>query len=596
MSRNILSLPVRLALVWFAIVTTNTAVHPATLKVPSEQPTIQAGIDAAKNEDTVLVAPGSYVEHLVILNKTVFIVSRSGPDSTFLNWPGGYDEGILISTGLTGGLIGFTIKDQSDIVANGIVIRCSSATIKNNRFINVAVGRNLLTDDTRCNDYIGGKSILVSHNLFANIAAPNANLIFERTPAVVANNTVTLTMRGIGAYSSGSVVKNNIVTHCSKWAIFAGGRYLLEEFNCFYYNSQNFLHSTISSSDFILDPLFISREDNNYHLTPSSPCVDAGDSTMQFRDPDGTRNDIGAFPTNQCFGPSRLDSDSDGLPDNCDICPNDPDNDSDDDGICDDVDDCIDFDQDGICKDVDNCLTTSNADQLDSDLDGTGDARDTDRDNDFIPDINDNCPDTPNFDQLNQDGDGMGDKCDPDVDDDLVSNDLDNCVMNFNPVQEDADGDGVGDACDFCPLDSANDIDGDGICANVDNCPTVTNPLQSDIDGDFVGDTCDNCKEKFNIFQTDADNDGFGDDCDDCPEYPLECCCSLGGDYDNNGVFGIDDVALAIARLFSNTEAPLCLDAADANGDNNFDLADVTYGIAHIFAGGPAPVCGSTGL
>ena len=51
-----------------------------------------------------------------------------------------------------------------------------------------------------------------------------------------------------------------------------------------------------------------------------------------------------------------------------------------------------------------------------------------------------------------------------------------------------------------------------------------------------------------------------------------------------------------IARIFAGGAAPICNDAADANGDNMNNIADVTYLIARIFAGGPAPVCGSTGI
>jgi len=74
-----------------------------------------------------------------------------------------------------------------------------------------------------------------------------------------------------------------------------------------------------------------------------------------------------------------------------------------------------DGDGDGIPDETDNCPAVSNADQMDSDGDGLGDACDeptpTDTDNDGVIDTEDNCPSVSNQDQMDSDGDGVGDAC-----------------------------------------------------------------------------------------------------------------------------------------------------------------------------------------
>ena len=115
-----------------------------------------------------------------------------------------------------------------------------------------------------------------------------------------------------------------------------------------------------------------------------------------------------------------------------------------------------------------------------------------DTDADGVPDCDDNCPDDANADQLDEDNDGTGDACESgtDIDEDGIDNDDDNCPTIPNPDQADDDGDGLGNVCDPCPNDAANDVDGDGLCADVDNCPAVANPDQTDINGDGHGDVC----------------------------------------------------------------------------------------------------------
>ena len=105
----------------------------------------------------------------------------------------------------------------------------------------------------------------------------------------------------------------------------------------------------------------------------------------------------------------------------------------------------VDTDGDGIADNADNCPIQPNADQADSDWDGVGDACD-------------NCPHAPNAEQADEDADGVGDACDNcvtvsnasqiDLDDDHLGDECDNCMTTFNPSQLDADADGIGDACD----------------------------------------------------------------------------------------------------------------------------------------------------
>jgi len=174
------------------------------------------------------------------------------------------------------------------------------------------------------------------------------------------------------------------------------------------------------------------------------------------------------------FEPSTGDRDGDGLPDDIDSCPDDPE----DKDLFEDQDGCpdLDNDKDGILDINDLCPNDPEDFNRFEDHDGCPD--DTrDRDGDGVVDSKDLCPDEPEDQDNFQDEDGCPD--------------LDN------------DGDGIPDRHDDCP-DQAEDPDG---FKDEDGCPELDN------DGDGILDRRDRCPNKPENFNGIEDEDG-------CPEAP----------------------------------------------------------------------------
>ncbi|OWY71218.1 hypothetical protein B7486_11495 [cyanobacterium TDX16] len=174
----------------------------------------------------------------------------------------------------------------------------------------------------------------------------------------------------------------------------------------------------------------------------------------------------------------------------------------------------VDADADNVPDDCDNCLGITNFDQIDMDGDGAGDAcdgcefdpnktepgvcgcgfPDSDPDNDLIAVCVDNCPDVANANQLDSDGDGLGDACD-------------GCPTD--PTRT------VPGLCGCNLADDPTDLDTDGVADCIDNCPGVPNPDQAPGLLQGVGAACDDeldCNGN-NILDTDDLISGFSKDC-----------------------------------------------------------------------------------
>ncbi len=184
--------------------TTRAAAH--TIHVPKDQPTIQAGINAANNGDTVLVAPGTYYETINFDGKAITVKSSGGAKATIID---GGNAGSVVTfesgEGLTTVLKGFTIQHGSaSNEGGGIYIAISSPTVE----------KNIVTENTAGN---GGAGIAVDFS---------SALVQENT---VTNNSQILGYSGgvggggieIGGAGAAQIISNTIENN--SWSSSDGG-------------------------------------------------------------------------------------------------------------------------------------------------------------------------------------------------------------------------------------------------------------------------------------------------------------------------------------------------------------------------------------
>jgi hypothetical protein len=122
----------------FVVLLSVNIAQATIIHVPTQQTTIQAGINASVNGDTVLVAPGTYYEHISFYGKAILLKSQAGAETTII--ARSVDDSAIVTfiqgedTSTT--IDGFKITGANTGGTNNGALLCNSAspTIRNNIF------------------------------------------------------------------------------------------------------------------------------------------------------------------------------------------------------------------------------------------------------------------------------------------------------------------------------------------------------------------------------------------------------------------------------------------------------------------------------
>jgi len=287
------------------------------ISVPQDAISIQTALNLACDGDTIYVSAGTYNESLTIPKENITLKGTSGTSP----------ENVIIDSGNTGSVItvgnagfnveGLTLRGATSGSSfsgaglfingaynkNGIYfaqyamnVTARNLIIKNNSIgiliTNVSLGtinleRNLITSNSTGIDTsnIGSSQLYITNN---TIAGNSGNGYYDWAGGgyrTFRNNIIALN----GKYGVNPHYQSNTTAlYNDLWNNALG--------NYFYSGSSNNKYSFMPSpgtGELAVDPKFVSSTD--YHLQSNSPVINVGDPSIS--DPDGSRVDMGAYPT-----------------------------------------------------------------------------------------------------------------------------------------------------------------------------------------------------------------------------------------------------------------------------------------------------------
>jgi hypothetical protein len=294
------------------------------IHVPADSSTIQGGINGAVNGDTVLVAPGTYYEHINFRGKAILVASEAGAESTIISKAGNGIEIVKFVSGedTSSVLDGFTVQNAYSQFG-AIKIYDASATIRNCiiRGNHGYVGYNWATGGISCtnspsiieNNIVYGNSSsgvgggigcfrsaftrIRNNVVYGNSASylGGGIVCFEASHISILDNTIVGNVQqsglggGVACYACDNIiVTNNILTDNNAWGVYFQEVPLVQPEVEITYNDAwnnvtgNYLGVTPGEGCITADPIFCNPSDTNFYLYYASPCLGAGQDSSDI--------------------------------------------------------------------------------------------------------------------------------------------------------------------------------------------------------------------------------------------------------------------------------------------------------------------------
>ena len=343
--------------VWYISTTGSDILGDGSFENPFK--TIQYGINTANINDTILVHPGTYLENINYNGKNITVGSLflTTQDTIYISQTviDGDSNGsvIIFENGedSTAVLTGFTITNGNTSFGGGIRCFYSSPSLDN-----VMITGNLANYYGGGGGiYCSGSSLTLEYVTISNNSArtgggiycANSNPSLENVTISYNNSTaswgggiyciysspslvnVTISDNSAPGYGGGIYCHNsnptleNVMISNNSADYYGGGIYCYNNsnpnlINCILWNDspqEIYIYSGSVAATYCdiqggwtgdgnidADPLFVDPTNGDYHLTASSPCIDAGDPASPL-DPDGTIADMGAYYFHQTIAP-----------------------------------------------------------------------------------------------------------------------------------------------------------------------------------------------------------------------------------------------------------------------------------------------------